>query len=615
MINFDSPVLLAKIALFSCVSFFLALVFLQAPCRANVESVTLAWDANAESDLVGYKIYYDAGSNQSGFKGSGLDQGASPITITRAQLDNSKSPYVTLSGVSHDQTYQFAVAAYNQGGVESGISNIIRYDPPAPIHTVTTAANPLGAISPAGPVSVEDGNDLAFTITADPHCHVVDVQVDGTSHGAVTSLTIENIAQDHDIQVIFEQDFYEIVTANSAHGTISPAGPMTAFHGSTQTFTFTPDPNCHVVDVMMGGVSKGAITSLTIESFEASLNLYAVFEKNTYSISATSGSYGSISPAGVVTVAHEAGQTFTITPAQDCEIIDVRVDGQSVGVVTAYTFTDVIENHSIDAQFAPLPPQLVLEAGNVAVTQDWRWVGFQNSYKNPVVVSSAMSTYDPSPAVVRIEDIYTSGFNISVQEWDYLDGMHGIETTGYVVVEAGIFDLADGTRIQAGKVSVGPSGLVIPFSTPFQTTPVVIASVTSNNDLDAVTVRLSGVSANGFYLRLQQEEGNGSTHASETVSFVAWEPSQGTVSGVRFDVGKTSSSVTHKYYPVSFSPWFSGTPAVIATMQTTNGGDTATVRWSSHTREQIFFKISEEQSANEETAHTRESVGYMRFSD
>ncbi len=71
----------------------------------------------------------------------------------------------------------------------------------------------------------------------------------------------------------------------------------------------------------------------------------------TYTITATSGAEGKISPDGSITVKAGASQTFAITPDAGYVVADVRVDGRSVGAVERYTFRDVNENHSIRATF------------------------------------------------------------------------------------------------------------------------------------------------------------------------------------------------------------------------------------------------------------------------
>ena len=72
----------------------------------------------------------------------------------------------------------------------------------------------------------------------------------------------------------------------------------------------------------------------------------------TFTITASAGQGGSISPNGEVSVQKGAGQTFTITPSEGYEIEDVKVDGKSVGKVNTYSFENVTAEHTIAAAFS-----------------------------------------------------------------------------------------------------------------------------------------------------------------------------------------------------------------------------------------------------------------------
>ena len=71
-----------------------------------------------------------------------------------------------------------------------------------------------------------------------------------------------------------------------------------------------------------------------------------------YTIAATAGEGGSITPNGDVSVKEGASQTFAVAADNGYEIADVLVDGSSVGAVESYTFSDVKANHTISASFS-----------------------------------------------------------------------------------------------------------------------------------------------------------------------------------------------------------------------------------------------------------------------
>ena len=70
-----------------------------------------------------------------------------------------------------------------------------------------------------------------------------------------------------------------------------------------------------------------------------------------YTIKATAGAGGSISPSGSVSVREGRDQTFTITPDKDYAVANVKIDGKSIGAVKSYTFENVRRTHTIEVIF------------------------------------------------------------------------------------------------------------------------------------------------------------------------------------------------------------------------------------------------------------------------
>ena len=87
--------------------FFSAIIILLMFSVANAKTIKVSWDANTESDLAGYKVYYGTAS---GVYGDPIDTGLA--TSTTIQL----SPSV-------GTTYYFAVSAYDTSANESELSD------------------------------------------------------------------------------------------------------------------------------------------------------------------------------------------------------------------------------------------------------------------------------------------------------------------------------------------------------------------------------------------------------------------------------------------------------------------------------------------------------------
>ncbi|HMM12849.1 MAG TPA: T9SS type A sorting domain-containing protein, partial [Bacteroidales bacterium] len=114
----------------------------------------------------------------------------------------------------------------------------------------------------------------------------------------------------------------------------------------------------------VNGQSVGALSSYTFSDVQANQTIHAEFAQITYTITATAGAGGSISPSGVVTVPYMGSQTFTITPNSGYVVAAVLVNGVSVGAVSSYTFSQVVFNQQIHAVFTPATYVVTAIAGN-----------------------------------------------------------------------------------------------------------------------------------------------------------------------------------------------------------------------------------------------------------
>ena len=154
----------------------------------------------------------------------------------------------------------------------------------------------------------------------------------------------------------------------------------------------------------------------------------------------------------------------------------------------------------------------------------------------------------------------------------------------------------------------------VSFYQSFQNVSIVITSITSVYGEDAVTGRLRNITVQKFEYRLQEQELNSENHQWEIVNYVAWEPSTGSWNGITFEVSKTGDNVRHKFKKIEFELSFANNPVFLSEMQTTDGENTANIRWEKNSTEFIKVQIDEEQSKDAETKHTTEVVGYIVFS-
>jgi len=163
-------------------------------------------------------------------------------------------------------------------------------------------------------------------------------------------------------------------------------------HGGSQAYTITANTGYQVQDVKVDGVSVGAVSTHTFSNVTATHTIAASFVAKTYTITASAGTNGSISPSGSVTVSNGGSQAFTVAASTGYQVQDVKVDGVSVGAVSTYTFSNVTAAHTITASFASNDPASLLElnfeegSGNTALDS--------SGSGNPGTISGAVYSAD-----------------------------------------------------------------------------------------------------------------------------------------------------------------------------------------------------------------------------
>jgi Big-like domain-containing protein len=165
----------------------------------------------------------------------------------------------------------FHVADVTVNGVSQGAATSLTLPPVNTNMTITAtfAANTFtvtktstnGAI--IGPATADYGTAPVYTITPTTGYHVVDVTVDGASKGAVPSVTLPPVTANVAITASFAINTYTIAATSDSKGTMTPTGNVPVTHGTSETFSFTPNPGYNIVNVIVDGVPQGTPASYT----------------------------------------------------------------------------------------------------------------------------------------------------------------------------------------------------------------------------------------------------------------------------------------------------------------------------------------------------------------
>ncbi len=136
--------------------------------------------------------------------------------------------------------------------------------------------------APYGFVPIGSTSDAAYTSTVDGSFAIANL-VPGTYNvlvrSAAGSRTFTNVTvggTGANLGTIGMVTF-AITASAGAGGTIAPSGAVTVFSGENKPFTITPDFGFAVDDVLVDGVSVGAVTSYTFNSVAANHTIAASF--------------------------------------------------------------------------------------------------------------------------------------------------------------------------------------------------------------------------------------------------------------------------------------------------------------------------------------------------
>ncbi len=324
-------------------------------------------------------------------------------------------------------------------------------------YTITATCGNNGMISPSGVSNYLYHQDAEYVITANPGYYIASVTYDGNTYDftqdlAPTTFTVPflSIEENHTISATFAQYIFTVTVNAGANGAIAPATSTFAY-GATPTFAITPDAGYSIVDVTVDGTSVGAVSTYTFTALDADHTIAATFAANTYTIAATAGNGGTITPAGNTTVAYNANQTYTISASAGYHVSNVFVDGASVGAVTSYTFTGVTANHTIYAAF---------DANEYTVTV--------NQPAHGTITPGTMTVlYGATPAFVitpapgyNVTAITVNGSNVSLTN---IPNVNGIYTYTFAAINANQTITATMTaKTYTITASAGANGSITP---------------------------------------------------------------------------------------------------------------------------------------------------------
>ena len=298
---------------------------------------------------------------------------------------------------------------------------------------------------------------------------------------------------------------------------------------------------------------------------------------------------------------------------------------QKNGWQPSHASISVTVNSSADLAGVDLGSTFGEPMGEVGVITDLtdiaRTVVFQQEYDAPVVIAKSSSFNGGTPTVVRITDVQSDRFSLYLQEAPDADGRHTEEAVSYLVLEAGLWELPDGTKLEVGAFDTAAtaphimpnSWPTIDLASPFRVKPVVLSQVQTNNDTSYVSTRQMALSRRRLRIALEEEEASTQTHGQETIGWIAIEPGSGTWGDSVYQAAQTE--INSRFQFLHLDAAFSDVPALFTGLASYNDADPAHLRFSTLSPSGFELKIEEDRSVDVEGWHPNEEAAFFAIGE
>ncbi|GAK59411.1 hypothetical protein U27_06395 [Candidatus Vecturithrix granuli] len=294
------------------------------------------------------------------------------IDITNTLIKKDEQ-YPSMSAIAYDNVNGYLYLAESSGEDSQPVIHVWKVGTLSVKHTLTvnTSGSGTGVVTsdlqgidcPSDcSEAYKQGTILTLAATPNPDSLFDGWSGDCTGTNACT-ITIDSTKE---VLATFKEiPTYTIHASAGEGGTISPNGEIRITQGTDKTFTVTPNTGYQITQVVVDGIAQGSITTYTFTNVQMNHTIEAQFQPSltTYTIHASAGEGGTITPNGEIHITQGTDKTFTVTPNAGYQITQLVVDGIAQGSLTTYTFTNVQMNHTIEAQFQPSLTTYTIRAG------------------------------------------------------------------------------------------------------------------------------------------------------------------------------------------------------------------------------------------------------------
>ena len=302
------------------------------------------------------------------------------IVVDDSTLTTASKAVGTLS---NGTKYYWRVDAKNAGGASSWASSsfttIVKFAFSISATNGTVTPNP--AVSP-----YDSGTVVTLTPVSATGYQFAGWSGDLTGTANPATITMNSAKT---VTASFAINTFNITASTGANGTISPNGAKLVNYGATQAYTISPATGYHVADVLVDGSSVGAVTSYSFTNVMATHTISATFAINTYTLTVSPGTGGTITvpSSSQVTVNYGAQTTITASPSTGYKFVNWTVTSGTGATIASPTSAST----TVSLSAGPA----TVTANFQALTCSWTGVNdFSVTHNTPFSIATGGDTVD-----------------------------------------------------------------------------------------------------------------------------------------------------------------------------------------------------------------------------
>jgi hypothetical protein len=246
-------------------------------------------------------------------------------------------------------------------------------------YTVTPSAGEHGSISPSTEQTVNYTDMVSFLVKADDGYHIESVTgCGGTPYSSIAkkkkkrkltavsemTYTSGHITESCTVTASFAVNTLTVTPKAGAHGSISPSTPQGVNPQERVLFEIAADEHYHIVSVSGCGISVAEGGGYITEPITADCTVEAEFAADLYetTITKTGTGSGTVTGSGLTCEGEACTGSYApgtkvvlkIQPDAGSRIIDVKINGVSLGAVNTLSIKQMLDNYSIEIVFGPV---------------------------------------------------------------------------------------------------------------------------------------------------------------------------------------------------------------------------------------------------------------------